>query len=202
MSAEIRTQIARILATQIRVMTLQQIANHYCLRHTNSRAATRRLVKRLVRDGLVSTWATTAVHLPVAQPLLHWIPGQHHPHFGRLAWSNQCRWQAAIPAAAVCVVATDKARALFAGTIRPPRPRELEHDIAVTELYLQLRKQGLSDNHWQHEDSFPDQSEKRPDAILTREEEPVFLDVLGRGYGHKRIKQLWRTFRHQQLQLY
>jgi|GEM_PF-4255678 len=196
-------KIAQLLATKVRVMTADQLAERFFQQRKSPLECAQRATRKLQQQGYADTWAGMVRQLPLEQPLLVWKPGDALPEFGKLAWVNHKRWRAQGPRKTRCLTSTDKAKARFGGLSRQPRPHELEHDVAVAEVYLLLgNKSAIAAEAWHHEDSLPNKPGKRPDAIIHRKEELVFVDVLGRGYSRQKIEHIWHEHRQQNLELY
>ncbi|MAT67960.1 MAG: hypothetical protein CMJ58_00370 [Planctomycetaceae bacterium] len=195
--------IAEILATRVRVMTARQLARCFYADRQRPVECARRSARRLRTTGFAETFAAAAAELPAARPLAVCTPGDPPPPLAQLAWQNERRWQAAWPIRQTCLVATPQAAAEFGGRRRPPRRRELEHDLQVANVYLALRAQGPElVAGWTHEDFLPYGQSDRPDALLRTRNDTTVIEVLGRGYGRDRIAAVWRAHRHQTLQLY
>lgn len=202
--SQIGREVMTILASKVRVMTSHQIAHTFFSTYQYPSQAAKRLTQKLQRQGLVRAWPTVITPIPTTSPLLVWNQEQSLPELGCLAWQNHKRWQTTDPLASVCLTSTEKANAQYGGQCREPRPRELEHDVAVTSVYLHLRGElpSVADT-WTHEDSLPYQHDKRPDATIIREGSTLTLiDLLGRGYTRQKLEQIVGEHHEHQLELW
>src|SRR5690606_23041832 len=124
-----------------------------------------RTARRLVAHGQVQQRTIMAVELSAAEPLFTWQPGNRDaPEFNRLAWRNRKRWLQRL-LRTECLIATPAAQELYGGHTRPPRDRELNHDLHVAEVYLQLRKRAPERaKAWRLEDELEQitQKQERP----------------------------------------
>ncbi len=203
MLTEITSKIAKILATQVRVMTIQQLAEHFYANRKGPVECARRAARKLRQEGYAETWQAMVRHLFLEGPLLAWFPGANVPEFGKLAWQNQKRWNQRFPGKTICLTSTPKARSEFGGTCRAPRSRELEHDVNVAQLFLHLlRQEPHAAASWQHEDSLIHTNQKRPDAVIERAGQPVAIDLLGSGYSREKIAEIWKHTRHTRFELW
>ena len=184
-------------------MTVQQLAENFYQERMRPVECACRAARKLRQEGYAESWPAMVRILYLEGPLLNWTPGASVPEFGKLAWANQKRWNSQFPGKTTCLTSTRKARSEFGGTCRAPRSRELEHDVGVTQLYLQLRCQTPQvAASWKHEDSLSRTNTKRPDAVIEREGQPVAIDFLGRGYSRDKIVGIWKHYRHSRLELW
>jgi len=211
MLTEITSKIAKILATEVRVMTVQQLAEHFYAERKRPVECACRAARKLRSEGYAETWPAMVRHLFLERPLLAWFPEASVPKFGKLgvpkfgklAWQNQKRWNRNFPRKTICLTSTSKARSEFGGDCRTPRSRELEHDVGVAQLYFHLSWQAPQvAASWKHEDSLLHTNEKRPDAVIGREGQPVAIDLLGSGYSREKIVGIWKHFRHTRFELW
>lgn len=205
MLGDIPREIARILATKVRVLTAEQIATHFFPEMANPLQCAHRVIRKLHVGGFGYSWQTSVTHLENTSARLEWNPEQETSYSPQhIAWKNSRRWQAAPLKRTVCITSTNKSRAYFGGRCRTPRSRELEHDINVAGLYLiLLRKSPLEAATWKHEDHFDCHGSVRPDATLTDiDGQTVVIDLLGRGYSAEKIAGIIRRHAGSQLRLY
>lgn len=205
MLGDISREIARILATKVRVLTAEQIAMHFFPRMANPLQCAHRAIRKLRACEFGTSWQTSVTHLKITSTIFRWDPngvGSYSP--AQIAWRNSKRWQAAPLKRTVCITSTNKSRAYFGGRCRTPRSRELEHDINVAGLYLiLLRKSPLEAATWKHEDHFDGHGSIRPDATLIDiDGQTVVIDLLGRGYSAEKIAGIIRRHAGNQLRLY
>ena len=184
--------VITLLARDCRVITVRQAASAFFSNRRDPLDCARRAARTLVRLGLATIRPGCMGRLHAKAPLLQFRPGDATPNFSALAWQNQKRWQAIKPRQGVCLVATEKARLALGGTTRPPRPRELEHDLLVTAVCLQLKNNDTA-TAWRHEDSFAAEDGERPDARYERDGTLVTVEVLGRGYTKQKMDRIWRA---------
>lgn len=197
------TEVASLLATKLRVITSHQIAAAYFAERKDPRECAGRLARKLEAVGLAKAWRAVITHVDTPMPLLAWRPIDEQPDIPAIAWANQKRWQSATPTRTVCLTSTERAKAMFGGSCREPRHRELEHDVAVTSVYLRLALQEPEVlAAWQHEDGLLKSCDKRPDAVLARMGQKTFIDILGRGYTRDKISQIWAAYQASSLELW
>ncbi len=205
MLGEVPSEIARILATKVRVLTAHQIAQHFYSGMTDPLACAHRAIRKLAAAGFGHSWHASVTHLEMPTAILERDPQQVASYSSQqIAWQNAKRWQAGALTRTSCITSTEKSRAYFGGRCRPPRSRELEHDINVAGLYLNLlRTSPEAAITWTHEDSFTQHSTIRPDAtVIDTDGQLVAIDLLGRGYSAEKIAQIIRRHGDGRLRLY
>lgn len=194
-------EVAKTLACQVRVLTVRQIAATFFRRRKNPLDCARRAVRTLKRRGMAEDWQACLAEQAPAGPLWRGVAGDTLLDAPSVAWQNSQRWRTVKPNRTTCVQATDKARAAFAGSCRPTRPSELEHDLAVSAVFLRFKSLGL-DADWRHEDGFAAVSGCRADATYRRDNELITVEVLGRGYDREKVAMIWLQHRDALLELW
>ncbi|MCA9262587.1 MAG: hypothetical protein KDA60_02015 [Planctomycetales bacterium] len=194
---DITSELLWTLCHKVRLVTTQQIAAHFYATAPNPCRRATSLCRKLARAGLIEKHCCSLASINVEKPLYSWEPSNgSRPDFDRLDYQNACRWQSA-PKPETTIMATNRARALFGGFPRKVRHNELEHDVALTGVYLRLAARAPSvAQTFQLEDSISPQlfSGRRPDAILPGPPLSV-IDVIGRGYDAKKLQGIWMAFR-------
>lgn len=79
--------------------------------------------------------------------------------------------------------------------------RELEHDVNVSEIYLQLSTRSPRLD-WIPEDALSYNIASRPDAVLESDEGRTVIDLLGRSYSRSKIETIWKHSREVTLELW
>lgn len=203
MLTETTTSMLKVLSRRGRVLTGHQIGRTWYSHTKTPKESARRTASILEAAGFVKTQRQMIASVSGGPPLLDWTPGQSEPSFQRIAWANATRWNVPL-CRTLCVTATKRAHSLFGGSPRRIRPRELEHDVLVSEVFLRMREQDAElAKHWIHEDALEgiSSSDKRPDAIIECNEQ-IIVDVLGRGYDAHKIERLWKRHNRSRLRLY
>lgn len=202
MNTSAAKDILQVLARDVRVLTTRQIARYWFRGHCRPLQAADRVVRRLVNDALVETSRAMITVVDVTQPIYVSPAGDTTaPNFEKLAWQNQKRWRKPLQQATLVVI-TPLGAAHYGGYARGPRRYEREHDIALSECYLQLWEAipHVAES-WIAEEAIDARrfENKRPDAILSDNGETI-LEVLGRGYNANKIERLFEHFRQYTIQ--
>lgn len=183
-------EIAEILATRVRVLTAEQIAETWYPNGRQPVPAAQRVLRRLVAKGLVlASWGMAPPRITLTGPLYRYRACEKtpEPDFGRLAWQAEHRFRRP-PVRTLFAQATKAAKLHFGRECRrAPRSSELCHDIHVSEVFLSLRKQG-QEKLWKGEDELS--GTIRPDAVLGE----VAVDFIGSGYSKTKIMALHRKY--------
>ncbi|QEG36212.1 hypothetical protein [Bythopirellula goksoeyrii] len=184
-------------------MTAAQLADYFYFDKKHPQECAYRVIRKLSQRGLAMSWQGMVCRLELNEPLLRWSPGSIIPEISQIAWQNEKRWKMAVPTRTICITATAQAVAEYGGHCREPRPREVEHDINLAEVFLRLDAQStLEGLQLTPEDSIPHDNQKRPDALLERNGEQIVIDLLGRGYSKQKIQTLWQHYREVPLELW
>jgi hypothetical protein len=163
--------IVAVLASRVRLLTLDQVARTWYADARHPRRSAREALRRAESQGLVAV-NTVMAHPEVvlAAPLYRWSAETltTPPHFGRLAWQARKRFGQP-PVRTIYVTATAKAKSLLdeAAHRRGMRATELTHDIHVAQIYLKLRREAPKlAASWVGEDRLAHtNSDTRPDAL-------------------------------------
>ena len=206
MLTETATEMLEVLTRKGRALTRPQIARTWYGHVKTPLESATRIIGKLRLAGLVTSWTAMIADVRAAEPLFQWCPGASVPtrsNFHRIAWINEKRWNVPLKRT-TCIAPTKKTHMILGGTPRTIRPRELEHDLLVSDVYLSLRERSPKLSHtWIHEDEMDASGDSgaRPDAIVgTREQ--IVIDVLGRGYRAAKIERIWNHHQQSRLLLY
>lgn len=153
---------------------------------------------------MTTKFRATVITVDVRQPLFVWTPGgdEEAVPFEAIAYANSRRWNNnAKPKPTTVLMASREAHGIFGSNPRERRPHDLEHDLAVSELFFQMRT--TPGVEWTLEDSLNAAAFNgyRPDAVVQEGTTSIVLDVLGRGYKTPKVKQTFSHFRGHNLQL-
>lgn len=189
-----REALLDLLTQRVRVASLAQLASYP---FGGSKDGVRKIVRRLQTADLVVTGAPLVRRLWLSEPLVGWSPGKADPDFGALSWQAQRRWRALLPAPTPMMWATRRAVQLCGGcggTIR--QPLQIEHDVHVTEIYLQTRsRQSAVAARWISEDLYRRRQPggKVPDAAIVGANGSIdcWIEFAG-SYSAQRIRSFHR----------
>ncbi|TWU49451.1 hypothetical protein Poly59_40660 [Rubripirellula reticaptiva] len=191
-----RTEIARLLCRQVRVLSVDQIAREYFCECLDSKTQALEAVRRLESLGYVSSRKISVRQLGLHQaPLFQWSPGQSEmPDFAKIAAANRKRWRGDLACTSV-ISATPKAHKRFGGTPRRVRLQEVEHDLRVADLWFSLS--AVQQLDWKTEDSLAKNAfgNRRPDAVLEQGITKV-IEVAGRSYSSTKLEAIFNHFNH------
>jgi len=156
-----------LLTRRVRSATVTQVARRS---FGGSIAAAGKRLRRLQSAGLVVTAAPLVRQLSLTEPLMSWRPHHPEPDFDALSWRARGRWRGLLPKAVRAVWATAAAVRLVGGCGGEVRqPLQVEHDLHVTEVFLQLEsgRPALTDR-WISEDVYRrrERRGKVPDGVL------------------------------------
>ena len=206
MLGDITKEIAQVLGKRVRVLTTDQIARHFYTAMKDPKECANRAARTLVREGFAVSSRASVRHLRMEMPLATWAPNNSEsPAFKSIAWANKKRWEASATKRSTCLYATAKGAAQCGSKRRVPRTLELEHDIAVAEVYLTLtRNSPLIARTWILEDDQPiaGPGDKRADAVVTTTTGAVQIELVGSSYSRKKLENLWTHFRHQHVEFW
>jgi hypothetical protein len=186
--------IVQALASQVRVLSLEQIANHWWPNSKSKEELARKRLAILVDAGFLSSWRLTAAPLPdIVEPVLTWRPGLCEPDLGSAAWTLQSRWkEAARPQR--CFLATRNASGLFGGRAsgHPKKEFQVSHDLGVAAMYLRIRlTRPQLITKWIGEDVLAPyrKGQKLPDAVIATSPQtpPQLVLEFGGAYDKKRL---------------
>lgn len=196
--------VAILLAHDIRIMSIDQIARTFFADSSNPCHVARRQMYELQRIGLVKV-TQTIVHpeADLGSPLLDWTPGDPPPDFPLLAAKTSTRWTQS-PAPTTLVHATRDAAKLFGGYTagRVPRRTEVCHDLHLAQVYLNLRRDRPSyAKRWMSEQEQyargGGRNERLPDAIIRGRRKPIdrIIEFAG-SYSQAKLREMHLAFCH------
>ena len=177
-----------ILTWELRVASEAQLASGLGVSLTQLR----QLVRRLAKQGLVTSWRTTMLSLELHGPLASHVRGSDTPDFASLAWQLRKRWRQAPRIPARVCWATSAATQLVGGVGgRLRQPLQLDHDLGVAEIWARRLRE--PDLNWISEDVFRNwflraSRTKVPDALLVAEDRTQIKRVLEYGGQYSAIR--------------
>jgi len=194
-------KILDLLTCKSRVATEQHLRR---LTATSIHSARKRLAQ--LRDAGWLAACPVSVALPLLYgPLL--ATDTAFPDFHRLAWRLAKRHRDLVDSNEIVYWATGRASRLtggIGGSLR--QPLQIEHDLLVTEAYLQrCQSDANTATRWISEDILRRDYPKRlatkvPDALLLDElGQPYCAVEIGGSYGAQRLKKLYRAFARRKL---
>lgn len=180
------------LSLRVRLLSREQILRTWW--HGTRHASQPRL-RRLIRRGLLSERAATAINVGKRLlPLSEWVPEEAPPDFGALAWLLKQRWSSSLRPTTVYFATAHCAR-LFGGVRlgRVPRAFQVSHDLGVAEMFLALRwRSPAAVELWIDEDRLAPfrRGMKLPDAILAiaPSADPIRVLEWGGLYSKRRLR--------------
>lgn len=194
------TDCLETLSSRVRVLTEGQVAEWF--RHTKHPTL---MARQWITRGCKACFLERKLllshpEISLEVPILVFTPGDTDPNFDHLAWRLKKRWH--LPAGRTTVVwATEVLRAQFRNALRHRRIRlsEVTHDIHVSRLFLNLRRQ---DPHraalWTPEDSLSwHKAQSRPDAILG----DTWIEF-GGAYSAKKLRRMHDMYRNYKYELW
>jgi hypothetical protein len=132
------------LADPIRVLTKQQVLDHY---FPNSQAKMCRTLRAHESAGLItlSTELFRGRH-KVSGPIVVIKAGELAPSAEQIAYAGRQRWSENAPA--VIIRGTAKLAMLLGGKVHTVVAANLSHEVALTDLFLHKRKTAGPEFHW------------------------------------------------------
>ena len=184
----------------VRLFTTRQLAEYFVPDVKDPMRSANKLARKLVADGMAEKKQTTATIIDVSEPLavVSCETNVGDIDFNKLVYRNEKRWQAATRVTTTVLTPTNKAISTFGGFKRNIRPNELDHDIGVTELFLQIQRNSPEQaDGWTIEDTnngTTDNEKGRPDAILLGTNQTV-IEVVGRRYSADKLQSVVSRFK-------
>jgi hypothetical protein len=158
-----------------------------------------RSLKRLDQRGLLDRNKIAIALFEPKAPLVNWLPGQPESNWQSISWQLQRRWQELAPARTWVNWATRKAAAVVGGVGGGLRqPLQLQHDLAVTSVYVARQLEPGDGEVWVGEDvyrSLPPREARTtiPDALIMDDRYRLLCAVeLGGLYSPKRLSKFHR----------
>ena len=185
-------QIVETLTRRVRVVTFEQISEHWFPECCTVRSVKHRLAQ-LVESRLVETYCIN-VHpmLEVNNPILCWQPGANEPTIERVHETVRSRWTCASNPKWVCVASPLAANLFGSNAWGLPAIEHRDHDLRLADIYLHYRQSfPRLARLWQgeHIRPKPGYREKHPDALLVTSSGKVIRAVESAGhYGLKQIE--------------
>ena len=188
-------QVLQSLCARVRLMTLDQIAEHWWMDNKQPNDDARRRLSSLVDAGLLNSSTALAAPLPpMTEPVLSWLPGDEEPDCGAVAWKLQSRWTNG-PRVVTVYLATTKATRIFGGKARGYLKQEYQatHDLGVSQMYLDLHRRSPElAAAWIGEDILAPyrRRQKLPDAVVATspEAQPTVVLEFGGAYDKPRVQ--------------
>jgi DNA-binding Lrp family transcriptional regulator len=189
-----QTAILSVLTCNVRLATTEQLATLTGL----PTSTVFRQLRKLEASGWLES-ARVAIRRPkLDTPIFTWQPAQPTPNFSSLAYKLDSRWASLEPTPCHLWWTTPLAVAEFGGVGgRIKQPTQVEHDLAVAEVYLKLG----APSGWKMEDLF-DECEfgtKIPDAALTDEDGTLCVIEIGGQYAASRIEAFHKAMKRVEL---
>ena len=190
-------EIIRVLASSVRVMSLQQVARDWWSDTRWGRSRANRTLGELTTAKLLHVRRVLSRPIaPLHATLTVWRPGEAEPDFETLA--KQLHRRAMKPAHMLTIVfAARRSVALFSpGAMPTIKLTQMTHDLHVSEVFLHYRRRGQQ-TAWLSEDHLPSDwpLRQRPDAVLCDHGgEIVHAVEYGGDYPAKRLIELHRGF--------
>jgi len=194
-------QVVDLLTCKSRVATERQLSRLMAM----SIRTTQKRLARLCDAGWLAA-CSVSVALPSLQgPLL--APDTAFPDYHRLAWRLAKRHRDLVASNEIVYWASGRASRLtggIGGSLR--QPLQIEHDLLVTEVYLQrCQFDESTPSRWVSEDVLRRDYPKRlvtkiPDALLLDDlGQPHCAVEIGGSYGAHRLRNLYRAFARRKL---
>ena len=189
-------EIVRVLAVQVRVMTLAQIIRGW-FPGTPSKAV-RGGFQAAIDNGLVAEHPVLVYpELPLVEPIVKWHAGEAAPDVERVAYALQRRWVSSLKRETV-FAATPKAVRVYGGLINRKRSSGLRnqlqvtHDLHVSAIFLKVREERIDwRDCWTSEDQLPAvKRAKLPDAIVSSPEGNSVFVEFGGAYRSERVRRV------------
>mgnify|MGYP001046004220 CR=1 FL=1 len=190
--AELR--LLNLLTWKTRVAADVQLAGVVGVTASERPAFVRRL-KQLARRGFLSRHRVSVALLVPKAPLVNWLPDLSEPNWQVVAWKLQYRWNSLSASRTWINVATRQAAALVGGVGgRLRQPMQVQHDLAVTAVYLVRQAACVPGESWIGEDAYrlflqPKARVKVPDALIIAPDYQTRRVIeLGGLYNPRRLK--------------
>ena len=199
---EPRLSIVKTLSKSVRVLSVEQIGEHFFNESHNARARAFEAISSLTSLGYVANRQVTAKQLGATSGAFFSSPSfdTSLPDFKSLAIKNRRRWKGAT----LTTVITPRERALnrFGGNARVLRTREIEHDLRVSDVWFSLSKH--NQERWCIEDEMDKRlfGSRRPDGALLGETSTTVIEVIGQGYSAAKISSIYSHFNRFNLEFY
>ncbi len=180
------------LTSRVRLLTAEQSSRLWWPGGATPLALVRRRLRALCGAGLLEERPILAEPLlALRAPIVAWSAGDSAPDFHAVAWRLQSRWTETARETVV-YIATEFAADTFGGVAaRLPTIGQETHDLHVSELYLEMRKQRPAlAVFWLGEEIVRQSrvNEKLPDAVIVDPAgNPVRVIEFGGRYDHKRV---------------
>lgn len=163
-------EILSALSLRVRMAHLHQIARTWWPSYETLDCCRSRL-DQLIANQLIARCEATVIRMqPLASSLAKWRPTQQSPDLGKLAWTLSVRWQEP-PIPTSVYFALPRLAQRYGGRRKGTIPRsfQISHDLAVTEMFLAIRRHRSELAHlWVDEDRLAPfrRGEKLPDAVI------------------------------------
>jgi hypothetical protein len=190
--AELR--LLSLLTWKTRVAADVQLAGVLGVADSERSAFVRRL-KQLARRGFLTRHLVAVALLVPEAPLVNWLPDLPEPDWQSVAWRLQSRWTSLSASRTWINAATRRAAAMVGGVGgRLRQPMQLQHDLAVTAVYLVRQADCPPNESWLGEDAYrlflhPRARVKIPDALIVDPQYQTRRVIeLGGLYSPRRLK--------------
>jgi hypothetical protein len=182
-----------ILATKVKVLTLDQVRRTWWPNCSNDDSAIRR-VKRLRQIGLLNLRVLVSFpEIELGGPLFGWRPGLAEPDFSSVIAQTRRRWAKSIQGVSIVSI-TGSGASQFGGRARPVRPSEGTHDVHVAQVFLHKRLRFPEEAAaWISESqlAYECRGERSviPDALVRLPDQSLAVEVVGESYSLLKLKQ-------------
>ena len=186
-------EIVRIVAKDVRMLAMQQVAREWWTDTRWGRSRAMRTLHELAVEDLLHVRRVLSRPLEQLEaPLLAWEIGDRVPDFDAL--SSQLHRRAMKSASMVTIVfATRRSVSLFGGDRMPTiKLTQMTHDLHVSEVFLRYRRMGQR-KQWCSEDQLPAgwPIRERPDAVLLNDGGEIARAIeYGGDYSSQRLAEL------------
>ena len=186
------TDILRTLATKVRFLTCDQVAQGWCADDEDSSLHAAELLKFLHRGRWLDR-ATIEIRIagPATEPVFSWHPDDRDPPsktWEDLAQRLASRWSSQLESAEVFFIASRGASVFGVNADGVGRPCEWSHDYRTTEVYIHFRKSmPAAASRWQGEAARPKWGKrihrmKDPDVMLLNSDGTIdrIIEIAGK----------------------
>jgi hypothetical protein len=164
-------RLLAMLTWKVRVAADAQLTSFLGISDDQHPAFVRRLKHLNQRRFLERHRVTVALFTPDA-PLVNWLPDLPEPDWQSVSWRLQHRWRGLRANRVWVNWATREAAAIVGGVGgRLRQPLQLQHDLAVTAVYIARQNGAPAGDNWLGEDAYrilphPKARMKIPDALI------------------------------------
>lgn len=191
-AAELR--LLSLLTWKTRVAADVQLASVLGVTDSKRPAFVRQL-KQLAQRGFLTRHLVAVALLVPEAPLVNWLPDLPQADWQSVAWQLQHRWNS-LSASRIWINAATRQAAAMVGGVggRLRQPLQLQHDLAVTAVYLVRQAVCVPGENWIGEDAYrlflqAEARVKVPDALIVAPDYQTRRVIeLGGLYSPRRLK--------------